>query len=89
MAALGAEPIYLTDEELAEDRKLTWDFLDARRRGDWEEVDRLVRKMQFPACCLMAGKKLFGADFIRKRGYDTTLADKAYGPGWLDREEED
>ena len=88
MAALGAEPLYLSDEALAEHRKLTWDFLAARKREDWEEVDKLVRKMQFPACHLMAGKKLFGADFIRKCGYDTTRADEVYGPGWLDREED-
>ena len=74
-------------QKLTEEQQLTDDFLVAVRQRDFEEIDRLMRKMKFPACCLMSGKKLFGAGFIRENGYNTEEADKKYGPGWLDRDD--
>ena len=32
-------------------------------------------------------KKTFGADHVRKHGYNTEKADKVYGPGWLDHDD--
>ena len=37
-----------------------------------------------PAYYLKSVKRWNGADFIRALGLDTTEADKAYGPGWLE-----
>ena len=37
-----------------------------------------------PAYYLKSVKRWNGADFIRALGFDTTEADKAYGPGWLE-----
>ena len=70
-----------------EERQASRDYVDAVARRDFESAAQIVRKMKFPACHLMAGKKLFGADFIRERGYNTELADAEYGPDWLDRED--
>ena len=45
----------------------------------WLSLTRL------PAHYLSCLKIWYGADFIRGTGFDTTRADKAYGPGWLER----
>ena len=37
-----------------------------------------------PAYALKSLKRWNGADFIRALGFDTTKADEAYGPGWLE-----
>ncbi len=71
----------------SEEDQAVMDYVYAIRRRDLEEADKLVRKIKFPACCLMAGKKLFGADFMRENGYDTEEADKRFGPDWLDRDD--
>ena len=63
------------------------DYVYAIRRRDFKAADKLIPKMKFSACSLMSGKKLFGADFIRKYGYNTEEADKKYGPDWLDRDD--
>ena len=61
-------------------------FLDAMDHGGLEEAKPFIRKIKFPACSLMATKKLFGADYIRKEGLNTEEADAKYGPGWLDED---
>ena len=38
-----------------------------------------------PAHYLKSLKRWNGVDFIRELGFDTTQADEAYGPGWLDK----
>lgn len=37
-----------------------------------------------PAYYLKSLKRWNGADFIRELGFDTTKADEAYGPSWLE-----
>ena len=37
-----------------------------------------------PVYALKTLKRRRGADFIRALGFDTTEADEAYGPGWLE-----
>ena len=37
-----------------------------------------------PAYALKSLKRWNGADFIRGLGFDTSKADEAYGPGWLE-----
>ena len=60
-------------------------LIDAIGR-DEETAIRLQAKIKWPAWGLKAGKELFGADFIREQRFNTELADKKYGPDWLDRE---
>ena len=62
-------------------------WLDAKERGDPEEAESIFRKIPFDASSLMAGKKLFGADYIRKKGFNTEKADAKYGSNWLDRDD--
>ena len=38
-----------------------------------------------PAHALKSLKRRRGAEFIRALGFDTTEADEAYGPGWLEK----
>ena len=75
------------DEEDWEQHLVTQGFLDAMDRGGLEEAMPFIRKIKFPACSLMATKKLFGADYIREEGLNTEKADAKYGPGWLDRDD--
>ena len=75
-------------EQQEEDQMdLLAEFIDAVGRDDDKRADELRPKIKFAACSLMATKKLFGADYIRRRGYNTEKADAKYGPGWLDRED--
>ena len=56
------------------------------------EADRLFSELDIPAHTLMAFKPCNmpgGADWIRSRNLRTHLADEKYGPGWLDRTEEE
>ena len=46
----------------------------------WQWFSLLVA----PAYYLKTLKRGRGADFIRALGFDTTEADEAYGPGWLE-----
>lgn len=84
-----AEVISRMDRRAAEEKRfgdLADAMYDARVRGDREESMRLLRQVPFGAPMLMAIKYAMGADTVREWGLDTTPADEAYGPGWLDRE---
>ena len=75
------------DDEYYEQHRIFVDWADAWDRGDREEFKRLTRKFKFRAESLMATKKFFGADYIRKEGLNTENADIKYGPGWLDKDD--
>ena len=75
------------DEEYYEQHAIWLDWIAALDRGDREEAKRLRSKLKPMAQGLMAGKKLFGADFIRREGYNTENADKKYGPDWLEKDD--
>ena len=76
-----------TREEFEEEMATIGEFLDALRRDDEEKIAEYRKKMRYEASSLMAMKKTFGADHVRKHGYNTEKADAVYGPGWLDRED--
>ena len=78
-----AEEDWITPEE----KQAMDDLVAAISRGDMAARDRAVKKVRFLPSSLMAMKKVFGAEFIREAGLNTDLADKFYGPGWLDRKE--
>ena len=60
------------------------DALDAKKAGDMETYYELLRRIPWPAKVLMILKQCGNADFIKSEGWDTSLADAEYGPGWLD-----
>ena len=51
---------------------------------DNEAVWQWFSLIVVPAHALKSLKRRRGADFIRAVGFDTTEADEAYGPGWLE-----
>ena len=75
-------PPFTPEEEEAEAAVLA-----AWERGDDEAALEHIRKIRFTPGGLLTTKKLFGADYIRKKGYNTELADKFLGPDWLDRDD--
>ena len=71
----------------AEDEKAFAEYADACGRHDHDAAHRAICKVKLSPPTLMMVKQVEGAEVIRKRGYNTTLADKEFGPGWLDRED--
>ena len=61
-------------------------LLEAMRTGDEEAEARLWPKLRLPPHCLVALKKLHGADFIRNSYFNTERAEEEYGPDWLERD---
>ena len=63
------EMVYLAEGNRADDDDTFW---------QWYSL------MALPGHTLMTLKRWFGADFIRGTGFDTSKAEKDYGPGWLE-----
>jgi hypothetical protein len=59
--------------------------LGATRANDMETALAWMRLVEFSPKTLLGLKARAGAQFIREERLITTQADKAYGPGWLDR----
>ena len=79
--------VQMTDEEWEEQQDLRGKYIRAIINRDKERADELQRKIIFPSYILKALKKLHGADFILKEGYNTVDADLVYGPDWLDEDD--
>ena len=56
----------------------------ANKVNDDETFWQWYSLVVLPAYSLKSIKRWRGADFIRDLGFDTTEADEAYGPGWLE-----
>ena len=56
----------------------------ADKADDEETFWQWYSLMALPGHTLMTLKGWFGADFIRGTGFDTSEAEKDYGPGWLE-----
>ena len=76
-----------TQEEIDEELAVAREYMDALRRKDRKAADRILPRVKFEACSLKATKRLFGADYIRRRGYNTEKADREFGPDWLDHDD--
>lgn len=59
---------------------------EAVKGGDHESAWELRKQVIYPAEALLAAKRNMGADWIRKRGLNTKMADEKYGKDWLDRD---
>ena len=84
---------YLSKEEQQEQLRLHHGDIEmvyyAESRKAHQAKDNEVAWQWFsligaPAYYLKILKRRRGADFIRELGFDTTKADEAYGPGWLE-----
>ena len=78
--------VKMTVAEWSEQQKLMAEYIPAITR-DRKKAAEIQRKLIFPSYILKAFKKLMGADYIRKEGYNTVDADLVYGPGWLDEDD--
>ena len=90
MARVGQEPamkMVLTDDEWAEQSKVRSEILKAHKANDQLRLAELDCDFIRPYYSLKLTKLQFGADYIRKKGYDTRDADIAYGVDWLDEAE--
>ena len=84
---------YLFAEE-REERLKTGDMHDlyiaeslrAGQEGDEDTAWAWLAKVKAPAGVLLGVKWGLGADFIRRKGLKTDLADEAYGKDWLEME---
>ena len=85
-APSGLYAVKMTAEEMDAQRKLWVEYVHAITR-DEKRADELQRKIIFPSFILKSTKRLMGADYIRKEGYNTVDADLVYGPGWLDEDD--
>lgn len=68
-----------------ENSKLFKEWADAVVADDDAKAERLQRMVLFTPGALRATKSAMGADFIRQEGFRTDLADREYGPGWMDK----
>ena len=82
-----AYAVQLTEEEWHEQDKLAEEHVEAIIRRDRKKADEVLPRIIFPSYLLKATKKLLGADYIRKKGYNTADADLVYGPDWLDEDD--
>ena len=57
----------------------------AHNAGNDEAFWEWYSLTEVPAHFLKSLKRWNGADFIRELGFDTSEADKAYGPDWLEQ----
>ena len=60
--------------------------LRAGQEGDEDTAWAWFAKVKAPAGVLLGVKWGLGADFIRRKGLKTDLADEAYGKDWLEME---
>ena len=84
---------FLSPEERAEELRLFHGKVEsvyraegdkAHKAGDDETFWQWFSLIALPAHSLQMLKQWRGADFIRELDFDTTDADAAYGPGWLE-----
>ena len=76
--------VEFTEEEWNEQRSLRGEYLEALSQQDRQRASEILPGIIAPSYVLKSIKRLRGADYIRKMGYNTTDADLVYGPGWLD-----
>lgn len=67
---------------LEEEAKIIRASLDA---SDEEEELRLLRMLPLAPHLAMAGKEVFGAEYMKTAGYDLSEANEEFGDGWLDK----
>ena len=90
--------ITIDDDQAAE-----WEQLQEERRiselcaqmgaafdvGDVEAQARLAPIIPWAPESLRYWKRVRGREYLRRFGFNTELAEKAYGPGWLESEEDE
>ncbi len=57
---------------------------DAVEKGDRQKAMQIGRAVPYPPDVLKGMKDIYGKDYLIKRGFNLSLANKAFGKGWLD-----
>jgi len=70
---------------LEEEAKIIRASLEAADAGNEEEELRLLRMLPLAPHLAMAGKEVYGAEYMKTAGYDLSEANEEFGDGWLDR----
>ena len=70
-----------------EDERALKDYAEACKRHDRKAAHRAMCRIKLSPPTLLMVKQVEGAEVIREAGYNTTLADKEFGPDWLDRDD--
>jgi len=89
MGRLSERPLDELEREDEEQVEILCMIQDARDRGDEQEMLRLQKRLKPTAETLLSAKMRAGADWVREQGYDTCYADAFFGPGWLERSNEE
>jgi hypothetical protein len=59
--------------------------IELRDAGKEAEAHALLTKVPLPAYLAKTAKKVFGADFLIKAGYNLSEAEAEFGQNWLTR----
>jgi len=78
----------LKPEELALEKKkaaLIMKAIELDNAGKREESHRVMCQIPLPPHLAQIFKKVWGADYLAKSGYNLSEAEAKFGPGWLTR----
>jgi len=70
---------------LEEEAKIIRASFEASDAGDEEEEFRLLQLLPLAPHLAMAGKEVYGAEYMKSAGYDLSEANEEFGDGWLDK----
>ncbi len=57
----------------------------ARKRGDWEEADRISNKLPMAPHLAMSYFTSYGKEALFEAGFDLSEANEAFGEGWYNQ----
>ena len=57
--------------------------LELKKQGKMDEYMAMMKQMPLPPYLAKMAKDYFGADCLKRTGWNLTEADAEYGPGWL------
>jgi len=84
--------IEYTREELdrfAPNDEIISELIAANKAGDEEMASELRKRLVMPAVTLLVTLECAGAQWIIDEGWDTSEAERVFGPNWLEREDYD
>jgi hypothetical protein len=68
-----------------EEAKILQDAFAASKRGDEAEYYRILKLLPLAPLLAKFAKENWGKEGLLEAGFDLSLADEKFGPGWLDR----
>jgi len=76
-------------ERLAPNDAVIEKYLAAVEAGDTEEQTKCFRQFIHPPVTMLVLKETMGAEWIIEQGLDTSEADRKFGPGWMERDNDE